>query len=34
MSSLGLIVSKEKGIGKENYDIGDEDRVIMMWEGN
>ena len=34
MSSLGIKVSKEKGLGKGDYDIGSEDRVIMMWEGN
>ena len=34
MSGLGLRVSKEKGIGKGDYDLGSEDRVIMMWERN
>ena len=32
MSSLVLRFSKEKGLGKRDYDIGGEDRVIMMWE--
>ena len=34
MSSLGLRVSKEKGLGKWDYDKWGEDRVIMMWERN